>query len=212
MIRSCIGIYGDNVANDGSDMVNDISVDTVGEVSAASMFNKNSFIDAVMSMGDRFDELAAIMVHPVVYATLRKSDDAEDVYDADGRFLFTSYMNHRLIIEENATLVTDASGTASGDTPDYYLSILFGQGAFAYGQSLPRNAMEMDRYILQGNGGGTEVIVERQNWIIHPMGYDFNSSSISGQSASWAELDNAVEWNRKVARKNIPLAFLRTNG
>lgn len=213
LIESCKGIMADNIANDGSDMVNDIGAATVGAVTVANnMFHKNAFIDTVMTMGDRFDETSVIMMHSMVYANLLKVDEAEDVRDSEGRLLYRSYMGHRVIIEDNPALITAASGSGSGDTPIEYTSIIFGQGAFAYGQNLPRVPIAVQREELQGNGGGTEVIVERQNWLLHPLGFQFLSADITGESPDWSELRAAAEWDRVVDRQHVPLAFLISNG
>ncbi len=50
------------------------------------------------------------------------------------------------------------------------------------------------------------------NWLIHPFGHKWNESSIGLYSPTQAELKESAQWTRVVPRKNIPLAFLKTNG
>lgn len=135
VIASLIGIMNDNVANDSSDMVNDIGGATNADVDATTEFNKDAFIDTVLTMGDRFDETSVILMHSTVYSNMLKLNDAEDVRDSEGNLLYRTYLNHRVIIEDNTQLVTAAAGALSTDAPAEYISIIFGPGALAYGQN-----------------------------------------------------------------------------
>jgi hypothetical protein len=45
-----------------------------------------------------------------------------------------------------------------------------------------------------------------------PVGFSFTSSSVAAQSATYAELQAAANWDRVWDAKNIPLRFLKTNG
>ena len=68
---------------------------------------------------------------------------------------------------------------------------------------------ELDRKPENGNGGGESLIYSRRADIIHPLGFEFTSSSVAGESANLAELATAANWNRVWERKNVPLAFLQ---
>lgn len=63
LLASLHGVIAANVANNGSDMVVDIS----GEDGAAALFNASAYIDAKATMGDRMSALSALSVHSVVY-------------------------------------------------------------------------------------------------------------------------------------------------
>jgi hypothetical protein len=70
----------------------------------------------------------------------------------------------------------------------------------------------VEREALQGNGGGIETLVSRKSWIVHPFGFQFLSGSVAGESPTLAEYKLAANWDRVVPRKNVPVAFLVTNG
>jgi hypothetical protein len=55
-------------------------------------------------------------------------------------------------------------------------------------------------------------LYSRRADIVHPLGFEFTSASVAGQSATLAELATAANWNRVWERKNVPLCFLQTNG
>ena len=69
----------------------------------------------------------------------------------------------------------------------------------------------MERVVGAGNGSGESQIWSRNSGIIQPMGYSFTSASVAGQSATWAELENAANWTRVHSRKNVPMAFIQVN-
>jgi len=209
---SLLGVLADNVANDSSDMVNDIHGALNSDVSASTLFSQQAFINAAFTMGDRFDETSVIYMHSIVYARLLDQNGAEDVRNSEGTLLYRSYLGHRVIIEDNDMLVTPAEGASAGDDAAQYVSIILAPGAIAYGEGFPDVPVEIHREPLQGKGGGTEAIIERVNWLIHPFGYTWQESSIGGFSPSLAEVQEAAQWNRVVARKNVPIAYLITNG
>jgi hypothetical protein len=77
----------------------------------------------------------------------------------------------------------------------------------------PEHPTELFRVPSAGNGSGQDIIFSRQTEILHPFGFSFSSASVAGQSATYAELALAANWTRVYAsRKNVPLAFIRTNG
>ena len=63
-----------------------------------------------------------------------------------------------------------------------------------------------------GNGAGEDVLHERRTWLLHPTGFAFDPQAVAGQSATLTELEQAAAWTRVIERKNVPMAFLRTNG
>jgi hypothetical protein len=101
---------------------------------------------------------------------------------------------------------------AGGTSGFKYTSILFGAGAFGYGEGSPAVPVEVDRDPAKGVGSGLETLWERKTWLIHPSGFNFTSASVASESATLAELRTASNWSRVFDRKSIPMAFLVTNG
>ena len=211
LIKSLSGVYADNVANDSSDMVKNVSGATNADVTSATVFSRSAFTGAAFTSGDHFDDYAAIAVHSVVYKRMVDNDDIDFIPDSQGNLTIATFMGRRVIVDDGMPY-TAAGGSGSGDTAAKYTSILFGTGAVGYGEGSPRVPMEIEREALQGNGGGIEIIVERKQWIIHPFGFQFKSTTVTGQSPTWANLVLATNWDRVVERKNVPIAFLVTNG
>ena len=207
VIAGSVGIFNKNVASNSSDMVYTIAAESTGAQSAATKISADAVISAAMTMGDTFDVIKVIAMHSAVYAVLAKLDQITFVKPSDNSMMIPFYLGKRVIVDDGLTV---RAGTTSGLV---YTTLLLGDGAFGFGTGTPTMPAEVERQALQGSGGGTEVIVERKTWLIHPQGWDFISGSVAGQSATLAELRLAANWQRPtgIARKSVPMAFLITN-
>lgn len=204
LIASCNGVLADNIASNNGDMRISVASESVAGQSAATKFNRDSFTDAVYTMGDAASALRAIAVHSHVMAQMVKNDDIVYIPDSNGQLTIPTYMGLRVIVDDGLTVT---AGTTDGFK---YTSVLFGEGAFGYGEGSPLNPVEIERQAMQGNGAGVETLWTRKTWILHPAGYQ-NTGTPAATSFSLTELAAATTWARVVDRKNVPLGFLITN-
>ena len=205
LIASCDGILADNVANDSSDMVIDVAAESIAAQTASTKFNVDSFVDAVGTAGDAGSMFNSLCVHSKVMGQLRKNNDIDFIPDSEGRLTIPTFQGLRLIEDDGMTVT-------AGSTDGFkYTSILFGSGAFAYGEGSPYLPVEVNREAKQGNGGGINEIGERKTWLLHPFGFA-DVGTPTSVSYTLAELRLAATWDRVTqSRKTIPLAFLVTN-
>lgn len=213
IIATIQGIMNANVAQNASDMINSIALETLVGQSSANMFSRTAFTGAAFTLGDHVERVAAIAVHSVVYKRMVDNDDITFLRPAtvDPSLPLTAngqpyYLGKPVIVDDSMPVI---AGTTSGFK---YVSALFGEGAIGFGENLPPVPVEVYRRPDQGNGGGVEQLWERKSWVLHPFGYQFTSSSVAGLSPTIAELKLAANWSRVVVRKNVPIAFLITNG
>lgn len=206
LIASCRGIQADNVANDASDMVLDISSDSAdAHVPDEEYIGGEHVIDVLQTLGDHSFTVTAMAMHSKPFSKLQK-DKLIDYIQVEGIELgIPTYLGKRVIVDDSLPAI-------AGTNRVRYTSILFGGAIFGLANGKVMKPSEMDRVPAAGNGGGQDIIHSRTHNFIHPMGFDFTSASVAGQSANYAELAVAVNWDRKVDRKLIPLAFLVTNG
>ncbi len=204
LIASCNGVLADNVANNSGDMVINVAAEATASQTATTKFNRDTFTDAVYTMGDAADALRAIAVHSAVMKQMVKNDDIVYVPDSQGRLTIPTYMGLRVIVDDGLPVV---AGTTSGFK---YTSVIFGEGAFGYGDGAPVMPVEVQREANQGNGAGVETLWTRKTWILHPFGYQ-NTGTPASVSFSLAELAADAAWSRVVDRKNVPISFLVTN-
>lgn len=206
LIRSAMGILADNVANDGGDMVFNIATDAVGAPSAAELVSADAIISAKATMGDHAGNLTVIAMHSVVYTRLQRNDLIVYERDSTANIQYPTYLGYRVVVDDSMPAVAGVNRIT-------YTSILFAQGAVAYGQGTPLVPSELEREPSAGQGGGQDILHSRDTAIIHPAGFAWLDAARVGQSATYAELDNALNWDRVYAeRKNIGIAFLQTNG
>ena len=203
LISSLVGVLAADEAA-SSEMVIDIATDAVLPVLAAETISGDVVIDTLQTMGDHSFNVTAIAVHSVVYSSLQKQDLIQFVRNSDNNIMFSTYLGKRVIVDDSLPAV-------AGSNRVTYTSVLMGDGAVAGGEGSVTNASEMFRKPDAGNGGGEESIYSRRADIIHPLGFTFTSASVAGQSATRAELQTAANWTRVWDRKNIPIAFLKTN-
>lgn len=206
IIAACRGVLADNIANDAGDMLYNIALETTVGVGAANKISADAVMGAVFTLGDQFGMMRAIAMHSIPYRNLVAQQLIDFVRDADGQLLYSSYLGLRVIVDDGLPVI---AGVTSGFK---YVTILFGAGAIGFGEGDPKVPVELDRIPAGGNGGGLENLWERKTWLIHPSGMDWLEGSVAADSATLAELRLAANWSRAVDRKNVPLAFLQTNG
>lgn len=206
ILSIAIGIYNDNVANNDGDMVEDVSSTTPGTITDANRFTAAGLIDANYTLGDAAPGLGILAVHSIVFKKMLKDQLIDFIPDAQGKLTIPMYLQQRVVIDDGM----QSFGTG---VDRKYLCIVFGQGAIGYGRGTPRRASEVQRYAERANGGGVEVLWSRKTWLVHPGGFNFLSDTITGPglSPTWADLQDADNWERVLDRKKIPMAFYVVN-
>lgn len=211
LLASARGVLADNIANDGADMAYVAAGATNADVTASTVFTRENFTTAAYTMGDMVDEIQLIAVHSVVMKRMVDNGDVETIRDEDGQIILQSYLGKRIVVDDSMPYVP-ASGTGGADDAPRYTSILFGRNAFGYGEGTPMVPYEVERQAAQGQGGGVETLWSRKTWLLHPFGFKQVVAPSTEESHTLAQLASAATWDRVVARKNVPLAFLVTNG
>lgn len=200
-IATTIGIYNDNVASNGGDMV----IDAGGTINAAAI------IRAKATMGDysgQLGGLSVIAMHSAVQTELQILNLIDFTPLADQIPEFGRFQGMRVVVDDSMPVI----GTGADAK---YLSVIFGPGALGYAEEQADNDIRYTEEEERGNGGGAETLWTRRNFVIHPLGYSFLSATITGTpgttrpvSANWADLALATNWERKFDRKQVPLAFV----
>lgn len=199
------GILADNVANDSSDMVVNVASESIAGQTPATKWSRANFTSAVFTMGDNAEEIQALGVHSAIYKQMVDADDIDFIPDSQGSLTIPTFMGKRVIVDDGMTVT---AGTTDGFK---YTTVLFGNGAIGYGETMADTPVELDREGRQGNGGGVDYLGERKVWMIHPFGFQTTGTPTAEGGFSNAELALATTWDRVVDRKSVPLAYLVTN-
>ncbi len=200
----CSGLMLENVANGSSDMIVNKAVESIASQTAATKWSRQAYLDVLYTMGDAADEIQAIAVHSAIEKQMNENDDIDTIPDSEGNMVKT-FMGKRIIVDDGMTVT---AGTTDGLK---YTTILFGAGAFGYGEGTPANPVGFKTEEMQGNGAGVDYLGERKIWIIHPFGYKTKTDPTAEGGFSNTELATAAVWERVIDRKSVPLAFLVTN-
>lgn len=207
-------VIGDRFANYWARRMQKTLIETlngaVGQVSAnvsdisslsgaASNFDGEAFLDATGKLGDHQDMLTAIAVHSATYTSMKKQDLIDFIPDSEGKPTIPTYMGHRVIVDDGLPVTSGA-----------YTTYIFAEGAIAYAEGMPKVPAETDREAL--TNGGSEYLVNRRYFILHPRGikWDPGSGVPSAQSPSNTELGGS-NWTRVYEAQNIRIVkFVHT--
>lgn len=199
LVASLKGVFASTTM--ASEHVNNIA----GEVTttdAAKLISADAVIDTFGLLGDAMESLTAIAMHSKVYQRLQKLNNIEFVEDSDSKIRIPTYLGRRVIVDDGLPVV---AGTTSGFK---YTTVLFGAGAFGYGEGGAPVPTEVDRNSL----AGYDVLINRKHFVLHPRGVKWTETSVAGEAPTDAELATAANWGRVYDKKNVRLAALITNG
>jgi hypothetical protein len=114
-------------------------------------------------------------------------------------------------------IVDDGMPTQTINSATVYDTVLFGRGAFAYGEANVAKEIQGghgDWYVEMGRShlAGETDLVNRKRVILHPRGVRYDHTlQAKNTGATQAELANGSAWTRVYERKNVRLALCRHN-
>ena len=194
LISMCVGVYEDNAANDNGDMIYDGTGVGTGEI-------QPTFIPRTrQTKGDRKRDFTSLAVHSEVYENMEEQELISFVRFSGQNTLFPMY-NGLFIVEADEMPKVGAN----------FLSVMFGPGAFLFGNGAPKRPSSNSVEELVGGGAGAELVQSRREFGLHPDGWNFTGTP-TGASATRAELEPATAWDRVFDRKRVNMAFLLTTG
>lgn len=200
-IATMNGVIADNTAGDAGDYSNDIS--GASYVAGVTDFSAESFLDAAVTMGDSMEDLTGVMVHSIVYNRMQKNNLIDFIPDARGEIQIPTFLGREVVVDDGMPV-----------TGSVYDTWLFGAGAVRMGAASPKVPTEVEREAGAGNGGGQEILYNRNQWSLHPVGHAYTGTSPNGGPGNGAganDLQNAGSWNRVFPeRKQIKFARLVT--
>lgn len=200
VVATLNGVLADNVANDGSDMVHDISAGS----GTAAMISAEAVLDTKQTMGDAADALTTIIMHSVVYTRLQKLNLIDFIPDSRGEINIPTYLGYRVVVDDLCPAVV-----TGGDID--YTTYLVGPGILGMAEVPVSVPVEVDRLPSQGQGSGVEQLWTRRQFALHPYGFDWLDASVNGEFPTIAELETAGNWSRSYPeRKQVAIAALIT--
>ena len=204
-VATARGVFADNIANDGGDMVKDISVNS--GVATANLISAEAIMDAAQTMGDEKQALNLIVMHSVVNTRLAKLDLIDFRPDSEGKIWSPYYLGYRVHVSDRVPVINVGGGVVK------YHNYLFGSDAFGWAEHAVEKPVETESKASAGDGMGVEELWTRRQFALHPYGIKWTDAVVAGEFPTNAELATAANWDRVYPeRKQIPMALLITNG
>ncbi|HYF36196.1 MAG TPA: major capsid protein [Prosthecobacter sp.] len=172
-----------------------------GAITDAMRLTGSTFIDGLQKLGDAKQEIVAVAMHSDVEAFLLQRDLIDFIPDSEGKSQIRMFQGRRVIVDDNCP-------KTAGSNSNAYHTYLFGKGAFAWGEGMldPKEAVETDRQVLEGN----DVLVTRRRFILHPRGVEWTGTA-SGASPTNTEFATGTNWTKAYLDKNIRILAIRHN-
>lgn len=218
-VAEITGIFADNAAAPtGTDthVQNDMTHDISGTVFAdgSTNFSAEAFIDTTSTMGDSMEDLTMVMMHSVVYNRALKNNLIDFIPDSTNMNAAPDSNPGRLrgipTFLGREVIVDDGMPNATG----VFQTWLFGRAAIRFGAGTPKVPAEVWRNPASGNGSGQDILYNRVEWIIHPVGHAYIGTSPAGGPSNANTTNNlaaATSWSRVFSqRKQIRIARLVT--
>jgi hypothetical protein len=177
--------------------MSDHLLDISEEEGNGAIITSETLIDALSLLGDAGGALTGIITHSAVMYDLAKKNILDSKVTARNSLdapELNTYLGRRLICDDGAPAATGV-----------YTTYLFGQGAIGYAEGSLPVPTETERKALAGE----EYLVNRREFIMHPRGVKWLSSSIAGVTPTNAELSAGANWSRVYEGKNVRIVALR---
>lgn len=209
-ISTMRGVFADNAAaptgsdtHTINDMTRDLSTLNAGVfLNGTTNFGAASFIQAATTMGDSMEDLTLVLMHSVVYATALTNNliTFRPVSSNPDAISVPTYLGREVIVDDGLS-----------PTGGVFETWLLGRGALRIGMGSPKMPTEVDRKPENGNGSGQEILYNRVEWAIAPVGHAYIQGSIPVGGPTNTDLATAANWSRRFGeRKMIKIARLIT--
>jgi hypothetical protein len=206
-VASMKGVFADNAAapTTSEHVQNDLTNDVSGTAYSAGVtnFSAGAFLDAAVTMGDSMDSLGLVLVHSIVYNRMQKNNLIDFIVDSESKVRIPTFLNRVVVMDDGLPA-----------TSGVFESWMFGAGAIRLGMGQPKTPTETKRDPDSGNGSGSEILYNRTELCIHPVGHKFAATASKGgpsNAATTGNLAAAASWARAFSeRKQIKIARLIT--
>jgi len=206
LISSLTGIFADNTANDSGDLIYTHAAEATGDVkawndSSPTVMCPEAIISGQALLGDNMEKFTAIIMHSKCLTDLIKQELIDYERPTGATTKIPYYLDKRVIVDDSCpTRDGDTSGTV-------YQSYLFAQGAVGRGEGGAPVPSEIERSALDSD----TRLITRRHFLLHPRGFKWTESSVSGAAPTNAECEEAANFDRVYEKKNCRCVMIETN-
>lgn len=162
-------------------------------------------LESMNKLGEKWDSIEAVGLHPDKFLEMQKANVIEYEPLSEAEITVPRFMGREVVVDSSVPKFEAEDDT---NPHDRYLTILFGEGAFAYGEGSPSVPSEVERDAT--TNGGQETFVSRRHYVVHPNGIDAELD-ISGDTPTASELKDESDYDLVYEHKNVNLAAVESN-
>lgn len=210
VISTLAGVFG---AASMSANRHNIALGIAGTPLAANTLTGTTMLDAAQKLGENSSRLVAVVMHSAVQTYLAKLNQISFIQPSVNEPVISFFQGKRVIISDALT-----PATVNGNLE--YKTYLFGEGAFAYGESIadrpaPGAPPGSDWYFELSREGlaGTSAVIVRRRRILHPRGVAWQGVSVTGtgNTPTNANLATQSNWVRVYEPQNVRIVEVLHN-
>lgn len=206
-VDTLTGAINSNIANNGGDMVYDITARTGnvvvgGATVPAHTLHAGAIIEGEQTMGDKGGGLSVLIMHSRLFANLKLQNLIAFIPNSRGEVGIPTYLGKRVVSTDNVPVTLSAQDLI-------YTTYLVSPGILGWAEEPPAIPVEVEREALKGNGTGIETLVTRRQFALHARGFTFTDLATAGEFPTRAEVRNGTNWLRAYPeRKQVPWAVI----
>lgn len=210
-VATMTGMFANNAlaSPGGTGVQNDMTHDVSGVSFADGVtnFSAEAFLDTAVTMGDSMQDLGLVFMHSIVYNRALKNNLIDFIPDSTNTAAqgIPTFLGRQVVVDDGTPRVGGVFETW-----------LFGAGAVRLGFGSPKTApaTELFRDPSAGNGAGEDVLYNRVEWSIHPVGHKYAGTAPMGGPSNANSANNLANSGSFVRvfteRKQIKIARLIT--
>lgn len=208
LIASLEGVFADNLANDGGDLIKDVTSNDYDNEATPEDFHLDGsvMLDAAQLLGAYKNRLTTVIMDSQVHTNLQKAQLIVYFPESQIDVGWGTYLGKTVIVDDYLPVVTAAEGPQTSGTQ--YTSYMFAPGAVGWVKGSAVTPTETDRIALAGE----DVLINRQKLIMHPRGFKWTEGSVAGEMPTKAELQDAANWDRVFPQKLSKVVKIVSNG
>jgi len=212
VISILVGVFSQNVANDGSDMVHSVIGGAFAD--GVTNFTMANLTDLETGFGEYDPSRATLVVHPNVFGGIRKKNLIDFIPDttnpAANSFIRTVGEHQIIRTRQVPNPAHPVHTTAAG----IYHSYLLAPGSLRFDEGTRPIPVEPEREARAGNGGGQSTLTYRWARAIHPTGHSYVGTTSQGGPSNLTSANNLgddASWDRVFTqREQVPMGLLIT--
>ena len=201
LVATLRGVFADNVDNDSSDLLLNVSIAAGLSAVAANKISATNVLAAKQLLGDSGGKFVGVAMHSSCYTDLQTQNLIVYIPNARGEVNIPTYLGYRVIVDDGCYTV---AGGTNGFVSQVYL---FTAGAIGFGNGGAPVPIETDRDSL----GSEDLLITRKHFLMHPQGFAWTEGTIAGEAPTNAELALAAHWSRVAEKKNCGVVCLTVN-